>query len=124
MGYRIAAMQRLLKPEEVAVLLGVSPATLAYWRSAKGEVMPLNLTLLPIRWTWYGGATGAPIAYSVEGLPANENAVIAMRPGGWRLVRGTLSEFDQGRLYSSAEEAAAALKAWIEGGEQTTKAGN
>jgi DNA-binding transcriptional MerR regulator len=37
MGYRIAAMQRLLKPEEVAALLGVSPATLAYWRSAKGK---------------------------------------------------------------------------------------
>jgi hypothetical protein len=85
--------------------------------------MPLILTLLPIRWTRHGGVTGAPIAYSVEGLPANESALITMRPGGWGVVRGTLSEFDQGKLYLSAEEAAAALKTWIEGREQPTKAG-
>jgi hypothetical protein len=85
--------------------------------------MPLSLTLLPIRWTRHDGVTGAPIAYSVEGLPGNGNAVIAMRPGGWRVVRNVQIEFDQGRLYSSAEEATAVLRAWIEGGGEnpTTK---
>jgi hypothetical protein len=45
-----------------------------------------------------------------------------MRPGGWQVVRYTLGEFDQGRIYPSAEEALAGLKAWIEGGEKPTKA--
>jgi hypothetical protein len=45
-----------------------------------------------------------------------------MCPDGWRVVRETLVAFDQGRLYPSAEESAAALKAWIESGEQPTKA--
>jgi hypothetical protein len=45
-----------------------------------------------------------------------------MCPGGWRIVRYTLVQFDHGRVYSTAEEAAAALKAWIEGSEQPTKA--
>jgi hypothetical protein len=31
----------------------------------------------------------------------NENAVISMRPGGWQVVRYTLEEFDQGRIYPS-----------------------
>jgi hypothetical protein len=65
---------------------------------------------------------GEPIAYTVEGLPLNENAVISMRPGGWQVVRYTLEEFDQGRIYPSAEEALAGLKAWIQGGEKPTKA--
>jgi hypothetical protein len=82
--------------------------------------MPLVLTLLPIRWTGYDG-TGKPTAYSVEGLPLNENAVISMRPGGWQVVRYTLEEFDQGRIYPSAKEALAALKAWIEVGEKPSK---
>jgi hypothetical protein len=66
--------------------------------------MPLTFTLLPIGWTRHSGIAEA-IVYSVEGLPP-------------------LVEFDQGRLYSSTDEAAAALKAWIEGGEQPTKAGD
>ena len=90
-------------------------------RSEEG-MMPLKLALLPIRWTRHRGGLGEPIAYTVEGLPLNENAVISIRPGGWQVVRYTLEEFDQGRIYSSAEEALAALKAWIEGGEKPTKA--
>jgi hypothetical protein len=42
--------------------------------------------------------------------------MIIMRPGGWRVIRSDLGEFDQRRLYVTAEEAAAALKAFIEGG--------
>jgi hypothetical protein len=38
------------------------------------------------------------------------------------VVRYTLGEVAQGRIYPSAEEALAALKAWIEGGEKPTKA--
>ena len=91
---------------------------------ARGEegMRPLKLTLLPIRWTRHAGGIGEPIAYTVEGLPLNENAVISIRPGGWQVVRYTLEEFDQGRVYSSAEEALAALKEWIEGGKKPTKA--
>jgi hypothetical protein len=85
--------------------------------------MPLSLALLPIEWTRYAGIGGA-MAYSVCGLPSDRRTIISMRPGGWRIVRDTLVKFDQGRLYSSAEEAAAALKAWIEGGEQPTMAGD
>ena len=85
--------------------------------------MPLSLTLLPIKWARRGGAWGEPIAYSVYGLPGRERAVVSIAPGGWQVVREKLSEFDQGRLYPSAEEAAAALKAWIEGGKQPTKPG-
>jgi hypothetical protein len=78
--------------------------------------MPLMLiTLLPIEWTRHAGIAEA-IAYSVYGLPSEKRTIIAMRPGGWRVVRDTLIAFDQGRVYSSAEEAAAALKAWIESG--------
>jgi hypothetical protein len=79
-------------------------------------MMALVLTLLPIRWAGYDG-TGKPTAYSVEGLPANETAIVLLRPGGWRVVQSMLPEFDQGKLYPSAEEAAAALKSWIAGGE-------
>ena len=90
---------------------------------ARGEegMKPLKLALLPIRWTRHRGGLGEPIAYTVEGLPLNENAVISMRPGGWQVVRYTLEEFDQGTIYPSAEEALAALKAWIEGGENPPK---
>ena len=42
-------------------------------------------------------------------------------PGRVRVIRDPLPEFDQGRLYPSAEEALAALKAWIEGGEEQPK---
>ena len=85
--------------------------------------MPLTFTLLPIEWTRHSGIAEA-IVYSLEGLPPEKRTVISMRPGGWRVVRETLVEFDQGRLYSSADEAAAALKGWIDGGEQTPKAGD
>ena len=81
------------------------------------------LTLLPTRWTRHAGAWGEPIAYIVEGLPANENVVISMRPGGWRVVRYALVEFDEGKLYPSAEAAASALKAWIEGARETAEGG-
>jgi hypothetical protein len=79
------------------------------------------LTLLPIEWTRQAGSREA-IAYKVCGLPADNRTIISMRPGGWRIVRDTLVEFDQGRLYSSAEEAMVALKGWIEGGEKAPKA--
>jgi len=83
----------------------------------EGEAMPLMLiTLLPIEWTRHDGIAEA-IAYSVYGLPSEKRTIIAMRPGGWRVVRNTLLEFDHGRVYPSAEEALAALKAWIEGGK-------
>jgi hypothetical protein len=62
------------------------------------------------------------IAYRVFGLPADNRTIISMCPGGWRIVRETLVEYDQGRIYSSAEEAMAALKGWIEGGEKLPKA--
>jgi hypothetical protein len=88
---------------------------------SEGRMRPMNLTLLPIRWTRHAGGIGEPIAYTVDGLPLNENAVISMRPGGWQVVRYTLEEFDQGTSYPSAEEALAALKAWIEGGENPPK---
>ena len=58
-------------------------------------VMPLSLTLLPIEWTRHAGGIGGPIAYSVEGLPANEEAVISMRPSGWRVAGMPWSMFDQ-----------------------------
>jgi hypothetical protein len=80
------------------------------------------LTLLPIRWTRHAGNWEEPIAYIVEGLPATEDVVISMRPGGWRVVRYALAEFDEGKLYPNAEEAAAALKAWIERDERPPKA--
>jgi hypothetical protein len=41
--------------------------------------------------------------------------MIFMRPGGWRVIRSDLGQFDQRRLYVTAEEAAAALKGYIEG---------
>jgi hypothetical protein len=83
--------------------------------------MPLSLTQLPIEWMRRAGIAEA-IAYSVCGLPSERHTVISICPGGWRIVRDPLPEFDQGKVYSSAEEAAAALRAWIEGGEQPTKA--
>jgi hypothetical protein len=82
--------------------------------------MPLMLTLLPIEWTRHAGI-GEAIAYSVCGLSSDKRTIISMCPGGWRIVRDTLVEFDQGRLYSSAEEAMAALKGWIEAGESPPK---
>jgi hypothetical protein len=42
-------------------------------------------------------------------------------PGRMAIVRDTLGEFDQGRIYPSAEEALTALKAWIESGEKPPK---
>jgi hypothetical protein len=71
--------------------------------------MPLDLTLLPIERTRHAGI-GEALVYSVCGLPSDKRVVISMRPGGWRIVRNTLVEFDQGALYSSAEEAVEALK--------------
>ena len=62
------------------------------------------------------------IEYGVYGLPSEKQTVILMCPGGWRVIRGAQPEFDEGKLYPSAEEALAALKAWIEGGEKPTKA--
>ena len=91
-------------------------------RSESGEVMPLILTLVPIRWRRHAGTWEEPIAYIVEGLPATENAVISVRSGGWRVVRYARVEFDEGKLYPSAEEAVAALRAWIEGSEKPPKA--
>lgn len=87
--------------------------------------MSLMLTLVPIAWAPADSSGDPPevLIYTVEGLPANENAVISMRPGGWRVVRNALIGFDQRRLYASAEEASAALKAWIERGGQSTRAG-
>jgi monoamine oxidase len=79
--------------------------------------MPLALA----EWTRHAGIAEA-VAYCVYGLPSEKRTIIAMRPGGWRVVRNTLVQFDHGRVYSTAEEAASALKAWIEGGEQPTKA--
>jgi hypothetical protein len=82
--------------------------------------MPLRLTLVPISWT-RDSASREVIAYSVYGLPSEKQTVISIRQGGWRVVRGTLPEFDQGKLYPSPEEALAALKAWTEGGEKPTR---
>jgi hypothetical protein len=79
------------------------------------------ITLLPIEWTRHAGIPEA-IVYRVEGLRSERRTVICMRPGGWRIVRDALVEFDQGKLYASAEEAAAALKGWIESGDQPTRA--
>jgi hypothetical protein len=87
----------------------------------EGGLMPLCLTLVPTAWTREAGQHG-PNAYGVYGLPSEKHTVISMCPGGWRVVRYTLVQFDHGRVYSSAEEAAAALKTWIEGREQPTKA--
>jgi hypothetical protein len=83
--------------------------------------MPLMLTLLPIEWTRHAGIAEA-IAYSVCGLPADDRTIISMCPGGWRTVRETLVEYDQGRIYSSAEEAMVALKSWIEGDDKAPEA--
>jgi hypothetical protein len=85
----------------------------------EGGLMPLMLiTLIPIEWTRHAGI-GEAIAYSVYGLPSEKRTVISMCVGGgWRVVRNTLLEFDHGRVYPSAEEALAALKAWIEGGKK------
>ena len=77
----------------------------------------MKLTLLPISWSRAVAVPpqpSEPIVYSVEGLPANEGAVISMVPGGWRLVRDALTEFDQTKRYPTVEAAAAALKAFIE----------
>jgi hypothetical protein len=80
--------------------------------------MPLSLiTLLPIKWARHAGISEA-VAYCVYGLPSERHTVISMCPGGWRIVRYTLVQFDHGRVYSTAEEAASALKAWIEGGKK------
>ena len=38
------------------------------------------------------------------------------------MVRYARVEFDEGKLYPSAEEAVAALRAWIEGSEKPPKA--
>jgi hypothetical protein len=61
---------------------------------------------------------GEAIAYNVLGLPSDKRTVISTCPGGWRIVRETLVEFDQVRIYLSAEEALVALKRWTEGGEE------
>jgi hypothetical protein len=74
--------------------------------------MPTRLTLLPIAWTLQEGQREA-IAYSVEGLPGRR-ATISSGPGGWRVVVDSLSNFDQEKRFSTAEQAADALKAWIE----------
>jgi hypothetical protein len=87
----------------------------------EGGMMPRSLTLVPTAWTREAGQREV-IEYGVYGLPSEMRTVILMCPGGWRVIRDPLPEFDQGRLYSSAEEAAAALKVWIEGGEKPTKA--
>ena len=89
---------------------------------AGGEegMMPLSLTLVPTAWTQEAGQREV-IEYSVYGLPSEKQTIILMCPGGWRVIRDPLPEFDQGRLYPSAEEALAALKAWIEGGEKPPK---
>jgi hypothetical protein len=76
--------------------------------------MPMRLTLLPIAWTQEAGRHEA-IAYSVEGLPAKQRAVVSSVPGGWRVVRDTLTEFDQEKPYPTAGRAAQALRTWIEG---------
>jgi hypothetical protein len=39
------------------------------------------------------------------------------------VVRYALVEFDEGKLYPSAEAAASALKAWIEGARETAEGG-
>ena len=82
--------------------------------------MPRSLTLVPTAWTREAGQCQV-IEYGVYDLPSEKRTVILMCLGGWRVTRDPLPEFDQGRLYSSAEEAAAALKAWIEGGEKPPK---
>jgi hypothetical protein len=87
----------------------------------EGGVMPPMLTLVPIAWTWEAGQNQA-IAYSVYDLPSEKLTVISIGPGGWRVVRHAPVEFDQGKLYPSAEEAAAALKAWIQGESSPPKA--
>ena len=92
-------------------------------RGDRGLMRLMLITVLPIEWTRHACIAEAMV-YSVEGLRSERRTLICMRPGGWRIIRETLVEFDQGRLYSSADEAAAALKAWIEGGDQTTKAGD
>jgi hypothetical protein len=83
----------------------------------EGRMMPLSLTLVPTAWTREAGQREV-IEYSVYGLPSEKQTVILMCPGGWRVIRDPLPEFDHGKLYPSAEEAAAVLKAWIEGGEK------
>jgi hypothetical protein len=83
--------------------------------------MPLSLTLLPIEWMRRAGISEA-VAYSVDGLPSERHTVISMCPGGCRIVRYTLVQFDHGRVYSTAEEALAALKAWIESGGKLPRA--
>ena len=90
---------------------------------AGGEegMMPLSLTLVLTAWTREAGQREV-IEYGVYGLPSEKQTVILMCPGGWRVIRGAQPEFDEGKLYPSAEEALAALKAWIEGGEKPTKA--
>jgi hypothetical protein len=82
--------------------------------------MPLSLTLVPTAWTRETGQREV-LAYDVYGLPSEKRTVILMCTGGWQVVRDPLPEFDQGRIYPRAEEAAAALKAWIEGGEKPPK---
>jgi hypothetical protein len=37
-------------------------------------------------------------------------------PGGWRAVLDYISNFDQDKRFSTAEQVADALKTWIEGG--------
>jgi hypothetical protein len=64
-----------------------------------------------------------PIAYSVEGLPNKRGCGnLDDAAGEWRAIRDVWVEFDQGKLYLSAEKAIAALKSWIEGGEKPPKA--
>jgi hypothetical protein len=79
----------------------------------------MTLTLLPVSWSRAVAVfpqQPEPIVYCVEGLPANERAVISMVPGGWRVVLDSLSNFDQEKKFSTADQAADALKSWIEGG--------
>ena len=80
----------------------------------EGGLMPLCLTLLPIEWTQEAGRRKA-IAHSVEDLPAKARVVVSSLPGGWRVVRNTLTEFDQEKRCPTAGQAAEALRTWIEG---------
>jgi hypothetical protein len=90
-------------------------------KAGGGEgMMPLSLTLVPTAWTREAGQREA-IEYSVYGLQSEKRTVILMCLGGWRVIRDPLPDFDQGKLYPSPEIALAALKAWIEGGENPKK---
>ena len=57
-------------------------------------MMPRSLTLVPTAWTREAGQREV-IEYSVYGLPSEKQTVILMCPGGWRVIRDPLPEFDQ-----------------------------